>query len=360
MSERIYNFNAGPATLPLEVLSKAQSELLNYKDSGMSVMEISHRSGDYEEINDRAIGLFKELMGLDDSYKVMFMGGGASSQFALIPMNFLTADKTAAYIDTGAWSEKAIKEAEKLGSVHLAGSSKENNYRAIPDIDSLEIPDKAEYLHLTSNNTIFGSQWQSYPKTNLPLFCDMSSDILSRKLDYTDFSFIYAGSQKNLGPAGVTVVIVKDSLLEKCNSDIPLIFNYKTHARANSLYNTPPVFSIYMVKLGLEWIKDKGGLEAVEKENAAKKDCIYGLMDNNSDFYRGIVEKESRSWMNITMRLPSEDLESKFITEAKAAGFGGLKGHRSVGGVRVSLYNAMPLAGAEKLAEFMLEFKKAN
>ena len=188
----------------------------------------------------------------------------------------------------------------------------------------------------------------------------MSSDILSRKLNYADFSFIYAGSQKNLGPAGVTIVIAKDSLLEKCNSDIPLIFNYNTHARANSLYNTPPVFPIYMVMLVLGWIKDKGGLEAVEKENEAKKDCIYGLMDDNSDFYRGIVEKESRSWMNITMRLPSEELESKFITEAKAAGFGGLKGHRSVGGVRVSLYNAMPLAGAEKLAEFMLGFKNRN
>ena len=360
MSDRIYNFNAGPGTLPLEVLQKAQSELLNYKNSGMSVMEISHRSGDYEEINDRAIALFKELMGLDDSYKIIFMGGGASSQFALIPMNFLVADKTAAYIDTGAWSEKAINEAQKFGNVHLAGSSKEQNYRAIPNIDSLEIPDRAEYLHLTSNNTIFGSQWQSYPKTNLPLFCDMSSDILSRKLNYADFSFIYAGSQKNLGPAGVTIVIAKDSLLEKCNSDIPLIFNYNTHARANSLYNTPPVFPIYMVMLVLGWIKDKGGLEAVEKENEAKKDCIYGLMDDNQDFYRGIVEKESRSWMNITMRLPSEELESKFITEAKAAGFGGLKGHRSVGGVRVSLYNAMPLAGAEKLAEFMLGFKNRN
>ena len=360
MSERIYNFNAGPATLPLEVLTKAQSELLNYKNSGMSVMEISHRSKDYEEINDAAISLFKELMGLDDSYKIMFMGGGASSQFALIPMNFLATDKTAAYVDTGAWSEKAIKEAEKLGSVHLAGSSKDKDYTAIPAINSLDIPDKAEYLHLTSNNTIFGTQWQSYPKSNLPLFCDMSSDILSRKLNYADFSFIYAGSQKNLGPAGVTVVIAKSSLIERCNSDIPLIFNYNTHARAKSLYNTPPVFPIYMVKLVLEWIKDKGGLEAVEKENVAKKNCIYGLMDGNSDFYRGIVEKDSRSWMNITLRLPSEDLESKFIAEANAAGFGGLKGHRSVGGIRVSLYNAMPLAGAEKLAEFMLGFKNAN
>ena len=360
MSERIYNFNAGPATLPFGVLQKAQSELLNYKNSGMSIMEISHRSKDYEEINNTAISLFRELMELDESYKIIFMGGGASSQFALIPMNFLAADKTAAYIDTGAWSEKAINEAKKFGSVHLAGSSKAKDYRAIPNIDSLEFPDRAEYLHLTSNNTIFGSQWQSYPKSNLPLFCDMSSDILSRKLNYSDFSFIYAGSQKNLGPAGVTVVIAKEGLLEKCSSDIPLIFNYNTHARANSLYNTPPVFPVYMVKLVLEWIKDKGGLEAVEKENAAKKDCIYDLMDDNSDFYRGIVEKESRSWMNITMRLPSEELENKFVAESKAAGFGGLKGHRSVGGIRVSLYNAMPLAGAEKLAEFMLGFKNRS
>ena len=360
MSDRIYNFNAGPGTLPLEVLQKAQSELLNYKNSGMSVMEISHRSKDYEEINDAAISLFKELMGLDDSYKVMFMGGGASSQFAIIPMNFLNSDKTAVYIDTGEWSGRAIKEAKKFGTVNLAGLSGDKNYNAIPAIDSLNIPDSAEYLHLTSNNTIFGTQWQSFPKTDLPLFCDMSSDILSRQLDYSKFDLIYAGSQKNLGPAGVTVIIAKMSLLKNCNSDLPVIFDYNTHASKNSLYNTPPVFSIYMVKLVLEWINDRGGLKTIEKENAAKKDCIYSLMDEHPDFYRGTAQKDSRSWMNITMRLPSEDLESRFVAEATASGFGGLKGHRSVGGIRVSLYNAMPLEGAEKLAEFMLEFKKAN
>jgi len=360
MSDRIYNFNAGPGTLPLEVLQKAQSELLNYKNSGMSVMEISHRSRDYEEINDAAISLFKELMGLDDSYKVMFMGGGASSQFAIIPMNFLSRDKTAVYIDTGEWSGRAIKEAKKFGTVDLAGLSGDKNYNAIPAIDSLNIPKTAEYLHLTSNNTIFGTQWQSFPKTSLPLFCDMSSDILSRQLDFSMFDFIYAGSQKNLGPAGVTVIIAKESLLTNCNSDLPVIFDYNTHASKNSLYNTPPVFSIYMVKLVLEWINDRGGLKTIEKENAAKKDCIYGLMDDHADFYRGTAQKDSRSWMNITMRLPSEDLESRFVAEATASGFGGLKGHRSVGGIRVSLYNAMPLEGAEKLAEFMLRFKKSN
>lgn len=360
MSDRIFNFNAGPATLPLEVLTRAQNELLNYKSTGMSVMELSHRSKEYEEINNSTIALFRELMGLDDSYQVLFMGGGASTQFALIPMNFLSKEQTAAYVDTGSWSSKAIKEAKLFGNVHLAGSSKEKTYNFIPKIDSLDIPDNAVYLHVTSNNTIYGTQWHSYPDVKMPMICDMSSDILSRQQNFKTFDMIYAGAQKNLGPAGVTVVIIKDSLLSKCKDDNPVMLNYKTHAESNSLYNTPPAFPIYMVKLVLEWMKDKGGLAAVEKENNTKQAAIYRVVDDNSDYYRGHAEKDSRSWMNLTFRLPSEDLEQKFVKEAKAAGFGGLKGHRSVGGIRVSLYNAMPFAGAEKLAAFMQAFRKAN
>jgi phosphoserine aminotransferase len=360
MSDRIYNFNAGPATLPLEVLKKAQQELLNYKNTGMSVMEISHRSKEYEEINNNTIALFRKLMGLDDSYKVLFVGGGASSQFAMIPMNFLNSGQTAAYVDTGAWSGKAIKEAKLFGNVHLSGSSKEKTYNFIPKHDSLDIPENAVYLHVTSNNTIFGTQRHNFPKVSMPLICDMSSDILSRQQDFKKFDLIYAGSQKNLGPAGVTVVIIKNSLLSKCKDGNPTMFNYKTHAEKDSLYNTPPVFPVYVVKLVLEWMKDKGGLSAVEKVNKAKQAAIYDVVDQYADFYKGHAEKDSRSWMNLTFRLPSEELEAKFVSEAKAEGFGGLKGHRSVGGIRVSLYNAMPLEGAEKLADFMQKFKKSN
>jgi len=359
MANRIYNFNPGPAALPLEVLQIVQGELLDYRGTGMSVMEISHRSAEFDDINDSCIALFREILGLDESYHVLFMGGGASTQFALIPMNFLAAGKTAAYVDTGSWANKAVKEAKLLGNVHLAGSSKEANYDHIPA--KLDIPKDAAYLHVTSNNTIFGTQYQTFPDAgNVPLVCDMSSDIASRQLDFTKFDLIYAGAQKNLGPAGVTTVIIKQAMLDKCADGIPTMFNYKTHAEKKSLYNTPPAFPIYIVKLVLEWIKKQGGLQAVEKVNVAKKERIYQLLDLYPDYYRGTVKPDSRSWMNITFRLPSEELEKKFIAEAKAAGMGGLKGHRSVGGVRVSLYNAMPLEGADELAQFMEEFKKKN
>jgi len=360
MSKRIFNFNAGPSTLPLEVLKIAQEELLEYHGCGMSIMEISHRSPEYDEINDQAITLTRELMGLDDSYHVMFMGGGASTQFAAIPMNFLPVGGTAAYVDTGSWSSKAIKEAKAFGTVHLAGSSKDENYNYIPDINNFDIPAKAAYLHLTSNNTIFGTQYQSFPNLKIPITCDMSSDIMSRQHDFTKFSMIYAGSQKNLGPAGATIIIMKDDFLTTRKENNPTMLNYNTHAEKKSLYNTPPVFSIYIIKLVLEWIKKQGGLAAVEKVNRAKQDYIYNMIDSNTDYFKGTVRKDSRSWMNLTFRLPSEDLEKKFISEAKVAGFGGLKGHRSVGGIRASLYNAMTLEGTQKLVEFMEQFKKNN
>jgi phosphoserine aminotransferase len=359
MAHRIFNFSAGPATLPLEVMETVQQELLDYRGTGMSVMEMSHRSPEYDDINESCIALFREVLGLDDSYHVLFVGGGASTQFALVPMNFLPKGGTAAYVDTGSWSSKAIKEAKALGSVHLAGSSKESNYNYIPA--DLDLPGDAAYLHITSNNTIFGTQYQSFPDTgNIPLVCDMSSDIASRRHDFTKFDLIYAGAQKNLGPAGVTVVIIKQSFLDKCADGNPTMFDYRTHADKKSLYNTPPAFPIYVVKLVMEWIKNRGGLEAIEKANFEKKELVYQLLDKYPDYYKGTVKPDSRSWMNITFRLPSEDLEKKFIAEAKAAGMSGLKGHRSVGGVRVSTYNAQSLKGIQTLAQFMEDFKSKN
>jgi phosphoserine aminotransferase len=300
-------------------------------------------------------------MGLDDKYHVLFIQGGASSQFALIPINFAYNGKQGAYVDTGSWSAKAIKEANIQGGCHVAGSSKEDEYRYIPKAADLDVPSDAAYLHITSNNTIKGTQYHQFPEVaGVPLIADMSSDILSWQAPFKKFSMIYAGAQKNLGPSGVTLVVIDDDLLKKCKDGNPTMFDYRTHAEKKSLYNTPPTFGVYIMKLVLEWIKNQGGLAAVEKVNRAKQERIYQLMDLQPDYFKGTVETDSRSWMNITMRLPSEDLEKKFIAEAKAAGFGGLKGHRSVGGVRVSLYNAMTLEGVEKLADFMEKFRKAN
>jgi phosphoserine aminotransferase len=361
MARPTLNFNPGPAILPLDVLKIVQQELLDYKGTGMSVLEISHRSADYEEINNAAVALTKEVLGLRDGYQVLFMGGGASTQFAVIPMNFLSKDKTAAYVDTGSWANKAAKEAKLFGNVNVVASSKEDSYKWIPKLADIKVPSDAVYLHVTSNNTIYGTQWDKFPDTgNIPLICDMSSDICSRTRDFNKFSLIYAGAQKNIGPAGVTMIIIRDEMLAKCKDGNPTMLDYRTHAKENSLYNTPPVFAVYVVRLVLEWIKKQGGLAAVEKVNLAKKERIYQMVDLHSDFYKGTVNKDSRSWMNLTFRLPSEDLEKKFIAEAKAAKMIGLKGHRSVGGVRVSLYNAMDLEGADKLAGFMESFCKAN
>ncbi len=361
MAHRVFNFSAGPATLPLDVLKIVQDELLDYHGTGMSIIESSHRSAAYDEINEQAMSLARELMGLDDSYHIMFIQGGASTQFAMIPMNFLPRGNTAAYVDTGSWSSKAIEEAAIFGKVHLAASSKESDYDHIPGLDDIIFSNDSHYLHITSNNTIFGTQYQEFPVTNdLPLICDMSSDIMSKEIDFTNFDMIYAGAQKNIGPAGVTLVAMKDSLLKKCLDGTPTMLDYRTHAKKKSLYNTPPVFAIYVMKLVFEWIKKQGGLKQIEKTNNAKQERIYQMLDLHPDFYRGTVRPESRSWMNATFRLPSEDLEKQFIAEAKTAGFVGLKGHRSVGGVRVSMYNAMPLEGCERLGDFMTEFRKKN
>jgi phosphoserine aminotransferase len=361
MAKRVFNFNPGPAVLPLEVLEIIKADIPDYKGTGMSVMEISHRSKDFEEINNAAMGLIRELMGLGENYKVLFLGGGASTQFAMVPMNFLHPGKTAAYIDIGSWSSKAVKEAKLIGNVHMAASTKDISYTKLPNIADIKFPADAAYLHLTSNETIHGTQMPQFPETgNVPLICDMSSDFLSRRRDFSKFAMIYAGAQKNIGPAGVTAVILSEDMLAKCKDGNPTMLDYRTHAKENSLYNTPPAFGIYVVRLVLEWVKKQGGLAAIEKTNSAKKDKIYNMMDKYPDYFKGTVDKGSRSWMNITLRLPSEELETKFIAEAKNKGFIGLKGHRSVGGVRVSLYNAMTLDGASQLADFMEAFKKAN
>jgi len=361
MTHRVFNFNPGPSTLPLDVLQTVREELLDYRGTGMSVLEISHRSPEYDAINAEAMALLKELMGLGDEYKILFVGGGASTQFALIPMNFLRGGQVGAYVDTGTWSTKAMQEAQIQGNTVLAASSKEAGYTYVPKQEDLEIPDNSAYLHITTNNTIKGTQYHYVPEAGgVPLIADMSSDICSRRMDFSRFAMIYAGAQKNLGPSGVTVVVIRDDLLERCLDVLPTMLNYQTHAAKQSLYNTPPCFAVYIVKLVLERIKHGGGLEAVAKVNEKKKDTIYALIDQDPDYFRGTAREDSRSWMNVTLRLPSEDLEKKFIAEAKKRGLVGLKGHRSVGGIRISLYNAMTLEGAEKVAAFMQAFRKAN
>jgi phosphoserine aminotransferase len=357
MTKRVFNFNPGPSTLPLEVLETIQGELLDYRGTGMSIMESSHRSPEFDEINEAAIALVHELFGLGDDYHVLFLTGGASQQFFQIPLNFLAGGRSGVYVDTGTWSAKAIKEAEIVGSAYIAFSGKDGDYRHIPTDDELDIPADGAYLHITTNNTIKGTQFHREPNAHgLPLIADMSSDIASMRRDFTKYAMFYAGAQKNLGPSGVTLVCMTDELLQQSNAALPTLLNYRTQASKKSLYNTPPSIAVYIMRLVLEWVKDHGGIEGVEGINRQKKDLVYGVMDENPDFYRGTVEREARSWMNITLRLPNEELEAKFIGDAKQAGLVGLKGHRSVGGVRVSLYNAMPLEGAQAVADFMRDF----
>ncbi len=359
--QRVWNFNPGPATLPATVLEKAKNEMLNYAGTGMSVMELSHRSKAYEAIQNEAKSLLMELLGVPKNYKVLFLQGGASLQFAMIPMNLLPAGKSADYVLSGYWAQKAFKEAKGLGTVRVAGTTESVNFSRIPEPGEIQLDPKAAYCHVTSNNTIFGTGWKTFPQTgNVPLIADMSSDILSRKINAPQFAMIYAGAQKNLGPAGVTLVIIREDLVAAARTDIPTMMKYATFAENDSLYNTPPCYAIYIVKLVLEWVKGLGGLAAVEKRNEEKGSMLYGTMDGLKDFYKGTVDPRSRSLMNVTFRLPSEELEVKFIAEAKTAGFEGLKGHRSVGGVRVSMYNAFEPEGIKQLTAFMKEFAKKN
>lgn len=361
MSERIFNFSAGPAVLPLEVLQEAQAELLNFQHTGMSILEISHRSKAYEAVNQEAEANMKELLGLGEDYRVLFLQGGASTQFAMVPMNFLPESRTADYLLTGTWSEKALKEAKLIGNTHIAVSTAEGNYKRVPRFEEIQLSEKPAYVHLTSNNTIFGTQWQQFPEFgDIPLIADMSSDMLCKPFDASKFALIYAGAQKNLGPAGVTVVVIRKALLENNPKHIPTMLRYETHSKNDSLYNTPPSFSVYMVNLVLRWLKANGGLAGAEQRNLEKAALIYDTIDNSGGFYRGHADKDSRSTMNITFRLPSEELEKEFVVQATATGLNGLKGHRSVGGLRASVYNAMPKAGCQALKDFMLEFQKKH
>jgi len=359
MARRVFNFNPGPATLPLPVLETIQSELLDYHGEGMSILEMSHRSKTFGDLVEETENLIKKIMNFPENYKVMFLQGGATAQFAAIPLNLSVEGKTAEYINTGSWSTKAIKEAEKLGKpFRVIASSEDENFTYIPT--DFQVGSDAAYLHITSNNTIFGTQWQTYPDTgDVPLVADLSSDFYCRRFDPTQFGVIYAGAQKNAGPSGVTILIVREDLLERSPKNIPTILNWKIFAEKNSLYNTPNTFGIYVVNLVMKWILDQGGIDAVEKVNREKAQLIYDALDA-SDFYKPHAKKEWRSIMNITWRLPNEELEKKFVEEAKERDLVGLKGHRSVGGIRASIYNAMSLEGVRRLVEFMKEFEKKN
>ena len=349
--KRVYNFNPGPATLPLEVLKEAQAEFLDFDNSGMSIIEISHRSKPYEKVHNQAKADILELMGLGDDYEVLFIQGGASLQFAMIPLNFASKDKPGSYVLSGTFSSNAFKEAQILGVGEVAASTKDENFRRVPRQDELKINPNAAYLHVCYNNTIYGTG-------NVPLFADMSSDMLSRPVDFKKFSLIYAGVQKNLGPAGVVIVVAKKSFVEKSLQSLPTMLRYETFYKKNSLYNTPPAFSIYMVGKVAAWIKACGGLEEMARRNSIKAKILYDAIDSSDGFYRGHADKDSRSFMNVTFRLPDEDLEKKFVAEALEKNLSGVKGHRSVGGMRASIYNAMPIEGVEALAEFMNNFRR--
>lgn len=358
---RAYNFNAGPAAIPLEVLQQAQEQFVDYHGAGMSIMEMSHRSSLYEGVNNEAQTLMRELFEIPDNYKVMFLQGGASTQFAMLPMNFIRPGQPAAYVQTGAWADKAIKEAKLIGDTVIAASTASDNFMRVPSLSEIEVPAGASYLHLTSNETIGGTQFHEFPSTgDVPLIADMSSDILSRPIDISKFGVIYAGAQKNLGPSGVTVVIMREDLIKEGSKTIPAMFRYETHAKANSLYNTPPSFSVYMVSLVLQWIKARGGVAQVEQYNRDKTKLIYDAIDQSGGYYKGCAQPESRSLMNITFRMGSEELEKQFVKESEQNGFVGLKGHRDVGGLRASTYNAVPLESCQALAQFMADFQKRN
>ncbi len=356
MTQRIYNFNAGPAALPLPVLEEIKQEMLDFDGTGMSILEISHRSKPFERVLNEAIARVKHLLGLNDDYHVLFIQGGASLQFCMVPMNLAIPGKPADYVDTGTWSTKAIKEARLLGKdVRVVASSEDKEFTYIPELPPVN--DDAAYLHITSNNTIRGTQWRSFPQTGgVPLFADMSSDFLSRRFDPRPFGLIYAGAQKNLGPAGVALVILRKDMLARVPKELPNMLRYTTYADNNSLYNTPPCFAIYVCGLVLKWIEETiGGLDQMEKINDQKAETLYSCIDGLG-FYRGTARPDSRSRMNVTFRLPTAELEAEFLSEASTAGLGGLKGHRSVGGCRASIYNATTMEAVRALVEFMKDF----
>jgi len=352
---KLHNFYAGPAILPKEVIKEAARGVLNFNNSGLSILEISHRSKGFTEVIESAQALIKELLNLPKNYHVLFTTGGASSQFFMIPMNLLNQDETAYYVNTGTWSTKAIAEANHFGNLVELASSEDKKFNYIP---KYKMPNKGKYLHITSNNTIYGTQIQHFPKGALPIICDMSSDFLSRPIDVENFGLIYAGAQKNLGPAGVTVVIVKDDLLGTVKRHIPTLLDYRTFVKKGSMFNTPPVYPIYVSMLTLKWIKEKGGVEKMERLNKSKAKLLYKELDSNPLFTPNIPNKRDRSLMNVTFQITNPQLESDFLVEAEANGIMGIKGHRSVGGFRASIYNAMPRSSVKALTDLMADFTK--
>ena len=351
----IHNFNAGPSILPQSVLQEASKAILNFNNSGLSILEIGHRTPLFESVMNEAIFLIKELMNLDEDHEVLFMHGGATVQFMEVPMNLLNENETAAYADTGVWSTKAIKEAKLFGKVNVVCSSKERNYNFIPK--NFTVPEDSAYFHITTNNTIYGTQWHEIPKVNMPVVADMSSDILSRKIDFNSFGLIFAGAQKNMGAAGTNLVVINKNILGKLNRPIPAIMDYRNHIDAKSMLNTPPVFAIYASMLTLRWLKENGGVEAMEKLNNEKSQLLYDAIDD-SKIFKGTVAKEDRSKMNVCFVMEDAEKEKAFLDFAKQNNIYGIKGHRSVGGFRASLYNALPISSVAYLVGKMQEFEK--
>jgi phosphoserine aminotransferase len=357
---RAHNFNAGPAGLPLPALERAQRELLDFEGTGMSIIEHSHRGKAYEAVHAEAVSLIKELLAVPDEYHVLFLQGGASQVFATLPMNLLPAGKSADYLVTGGWAEKALEEAQRVGTARAAANTAVNkSFTRIPRQADLELDPAAAYVHMTTNNTLFGTQWHWLPEVgSVPLVADMSSDFMWKPFDVSKFGMVYAGAQKNIGPSGVVVVLVRKDLVDAGRKDIPIIFRYATQAANNSLYNTAPTFSIYLIRNVLAYTKEIGGLAEIERRNLRKAGLLYGAIDENPEFFRAPVEKESRSTMNVVFRLPSEELEKRFVAEAAKQHMVGLAGHRSTGGIRASLYNAVPYESVEALVSFMKDFAK--
>ncbi len=360
MTDRIFNFSAGPAVLPVPVLEEAQRDMVSLPGVGMSVMEISHRSKTFDDIIGRTEASLRDLLKIPSNYHILFLQGGASLQFSMVPMNFLPSDGSADYVLTGSWGKKALKEAKKLGAVNVAATMADGGFTRVPSRDEMSLSPHAAYVHITSNETIEGVQWKREPNVgDIPLVVDSSSDILSREIDINKYSLIYAGAQKNMGPSGVTLVILRDDLLQRIPENLPTMLDYRIHVENKSLYNTPNTWGIYIMGLVCKWLQDLGGLEGMERQNDEKSQLLYDAIDA-TDFYRGHADVDCRSTMNVTYRLPSEELEKKFAAEATAQGLDGLKGHRSVGGIRASIYNAFPRAGVEALVSFMKDFERRN
>lgn len=359
MPDRIFNFSPGPSTLPYPVLQQAARDIVNFNDKGIGLIELSHRSKEFMAVTEEAESLIRQNLSVPDNYKVLFLQGGASSQFFMVPMNLLGSGGKASYLNTGTWSDKAIKEAKLFGDIDVVFSSKEQKFNRVPRDDEYTVSKDSQYLYFVSNNTIYGTQFHTFPGADTLLVSDMSSDICSRPVDVSRFGIIFAGAQKNMGPAGVTIVIIREDLLDRAPENLPTMLRYKTHADKGSMFNTPPCFGIYCVGQVMKWLRDQGGVEAMARINREKADLIYEVIDS-SDFYRGHAETPSRSMMNISFNLPTPELEAQFIAEATAQGLDGLKGHRSIGGCRASIYNAFPRQGVEKLVDFMQEFARTN